>query len=142
MTGKFPDVMSMMREHSPSHGVARHAVTVSRVDPWTVLKISLILYFCFLLVVMVGLAVFWVVLTQLGVIRGLTSSLDKLQLTMIINGGNIARALFLVGVLNVILWSAINVFLAYLYNLIADIIGGLRVELDAEEPLCELRPGG
>jgi hypothetical protein len=142
MTGNYPDVASTMRESSPSQGVVRHAVTVSRVDPWTVLKLSLILYFCFLLVVMLGLAVFWIALSQLGVISNLTSFLDKLQLTMVINGGNIARALFLVGVLNVILWSAINVFLAYLYNLIADVIGGLRVELDAHEPLCEMTPGG
>jgi hypothetical protein len=45
----------------------------------------------------------------------------------------IARAVFLIGLLNVILWSGINVFLAFLYNLIADLVGGLRVTVVDEE---------
>ncbi|MGH8932218.1 MAG: DUF3566 domain-containing protein [Egibacteraceae bacterium] len=126
-------VISRDREPSTDQRVIRQAATISRVDPWTVLKLSLIFYFCFLLVVMIGLTVFWLVLSRLGVIEGLAAFLDQLQLTLVINGGNIARALFLVGVLNVILWSGINVFLAFLYNLIADVVGGLRVEFDAEE---------
>ncbi len=126
-------VISRDREPSTGQRVIRQAATISRVDPWTVLKLSLIFYFCFLLVVMVGLTVFWLVLSQIGVIEGLAAFLDQLQLTLVIDGGNIARALFLVGVLNVILWSGINVFLAFLYNLVADVIGGLRVEFDAEE---------
>ena len=93
----------------------------------------MIFYFCFLLVVMLGLTVFWAVLTRLGVIEGLTTFLGKLQLTLEVNGGNIARAIFLLGVLNVILWSGVNVFLSFLYNLVADVLGGLRLELDAEE---------
>jgi hypothetical protein len=72
-------------------------------------------------------------LSALGVIEGLTSFLDKLQLTLVINGGNLARGVFLLGILNVVLWTGINVFLAFLYNLLADVIGGLRLELDAEE---------
>lgn len=126
-------VISGDREPSTDQRVIRQAATISRVDPWTVLKLSLIFYFCFLLVVMVGLTVFWLVLSRLGVIEGLAAFLDQLQLTLVINGGNIARALFLFGVLNVILWSGINVFLAFLYNLVADVVGGLRVEFDAEE---------
>jgi hypothetical protein len=126
-------VISETREPSPPGHVVRQAATISRVDPWTVLKLSLIFYFCFLLVVMLGLTVFWAVLTRLGVIEGLTSFLNQLELTLVINGGNVARAIFLVGVLNVILWSGINVFLAFLYNLVADVLGGLRIEIDAEE---------
>ncbi len=126
-------VISETREPSPPRQVVRQAATISRVDPWTVLKLSLIFYFCFLLVVMLGLTIFWAVLMRLGVIEGLTSFLDKLQLTLVINGGNIARAIFLLGVLNVILWSGVNVFLSFLYNLVADVLGGLRIELDAEE---------
>ena len=97
------------------------------------LKISLIFYFCFLLIVMLGLSVFWSVIHRLGVIEGVTTFLADLRLTLVINGGNIARAIFLVGLLNVVLWTGINVFLAFLYNLVADLLGGLRVELATEE---------
>lgn len=126
-------ITSGTREPLQPRRVVRQAATISRVDPWTVLKLSLIFYFCFLLVAMLGLTVFWAVLSRLGVIEGLTTSLDSLQLTLVVNGGSIARALFLVGILNVILWSGINVFIVFLYNLVADVVGGLRVVFDAEE---------
>lgn len=131
--GPDATVVSDTRSTDPPRRIVRQAVTISRVDPWTVLKLSLIFYFCFLLIVMLGLTVFWGVLSSLGVIEGLTSFLDKLQLTLVINGGNLARGVFLLGILNVVLWTGINVFLAFLYNLLAEVIGGLRLELDAEE---------
>ena len=113
--------------------VVRRRATIRRVDPWSILKLSLIFYFCFLLVVMLGLTVFWSVVNRLGIIENLTRFLADLQLNLVINGANIARAIFLVGLLNVVLWSGINVFLAFLYNLVADLLGGLRVELASEE---------
>ncbi|MEE8600126.1 DUF3566 domain-containing protein [Euzebya tangerina] len=121
------------RERVRTGQVVRRRATVRRVDPWSVLKLSVIFYFCFLLVVMLGLAVFWSVVLRIGIIDTLTSFLNDLQLTLVINGSNIARAIFLLGLLNVVLWTGINVFLAFLYNLVSDLLGGLRLELASEE---------
>ncbi len=104
-----------------------------KVDPWSVLKLSLIFYLCVLVVVMLGLGVFWVTVDRLGVIATLLGFLEELQFNVEINPGNLFRAAFLVGLLNVILWSGINVFAALLYNLVADVIGGLRITLLDEE---------
>lgn len=122
-----------VRERVRTGQIVRRRATVRRVDPWSVLKLSVIFYFCFLLVVMLGLTVFWSVLLNIGILDTITSFLDDLQLTLVINGSNIARAAFLLGLLNVVLWTGINVFLAFLYNLVADLLGGLRVELASEE---------
>ena len=113
----------------------RRRVTLDRLHPWSVLKISLIFYFCVLLVVMVGLAVFWSVIIQMGVVEALQAEAEKFGAAVRINGGNLARLAFLIGIINVVLWSAINVLLAFLYNLIADLVGGLRVTISEDEPL-------
>ena len=113
-----------------------------RVDPWSVLKLSLIFYFCLLLVVMVALFVFWGIIQRLGVIQQGLDFLAELNLEVTINEGNIARAIFLVGLLNVVLWSGINVFLAFLYNLVADLLGGLRMTLAEEERPTAVPTGG
>jgi hypothetical protein len=117
----------------PPKRVYRRRVTVRKVDPWSVLKLSLVFYFCALLVVMMGLFLFWSVIHRVGLVDRLLGFLEDLQLVVTIDGGMIARAVFLVGLLNVVLWSGINVFLAFLYNLIADLIGGLKVTLAEEE---------
>jgi hypothetical protein len=114
--------------------LVKRRTTVRRVDPWSVLKLSLIFYFCVLLIVMLGLAVLWAVVIRLGLIDALQDLLGKVSLEMVsINGGNMARVIFLVGLVNVVLWTGINVFMAFLYNLISDLVGGLKVTLSEEE---------
>ncbi len=113
----------------PAPAPARRKVTVRRVSAWSVLKLSLVFYFCLLLVVMVGLMVLWSLVVRLGLVQALTDLAIEYGAAVSINGGNLARVIFLFGLVNVVLWSGINVFLAFLYNLIADLVGGLRLTL-------------
>ena len=111
----------------------RRRATVHRVHPWSVLKLSLIFYFCMLLVMMVALALLWSVVIRVGVVEALQEEATKFGASVRINGGNLARITFLIGLINVVLFSGINVFMAFLYNLIADLIGGLRITLSEDD---------
>lgn len=117
----------------PRRRVVRRQAVVRRIDPWSVLKLSLVFYFFLLLVGMLGLAVLWGLVARLGVIDQGLAFLETLNFEVELNVGNIARALFLVGVLQVILLTGVNVFLAFLYNLVADLLGGFKVTLAEEE---------
>ncbi|MGH3665107.1 MAG: DUF3566 domain-containing protein, partial [Egibacteraceae bacterium] len=72
-----------------------HRATIRRVDPWSVCKLSLIFYFCVLLIVMLGLTIFWAVVIRLGLIVALRDLLTKVGLELVqVNGSNIARVVF------------------------------------------------
>jgi hypothetical protein len=124
---------------APRRRVLRRQAVVRRIDPWSVLKLSLIFYFFLLLVGMLGFAVIWGIISRLGGIDQALALLEALNFQVQLNMGNIARALFLVGVLQVILLSGVNVFLAFLYNLVADLLGGLKITLAEEEKVRESR---
>lgn len=113
--------------------VVRRNVVVRRIDAWSVLKLSLIFYFFALLVGMAGLVFFWSVLSNLAVIEEAIAFAEELAFEIEVDGANIARATFLLGLVNVVLLSGINVFLALLYNLVADVLGGLRMTFAEEE---------
>ena len=121
------------RKPIPAPRAPRRRVTIQRISPWSVLKLSLIFYFCMLLVMMVALTLFWSVVIRIGVLEAIQEAANTFGATIRINGGNLARVTFLIGLINVVLWSAINVFMAFLYNLIADLVGGFRVTLSDDD---------
>jgi len=69
---------------------------------------------------------------SLGVNDQTLDLLSEMAFEVEINFPNIGRALFLFGLLNVVLFSAINVFLAFLYNLVSDLLGGLKLTLSED----------
>jgi hypothetical protein len=117
----------------PTHRLIRRDLMIRRVDPWSVLKISLVFYSCMLIIVMLANAVLWAFIARLGLIEQVTEIAGALNISLTINTGNILQATFLLGVLGVIFCSAANVFLAFLYNLVADLIGGVRIDLAEDE---------
>jgi hypothetical protein len=90
----------------------RHArVVVRKVGPWSVFKMSVIFYVCVMLVLLGAGVILFGMLSAMGLI----DSLEDLANELGFGPG------FTVQV--------INVFVAFLYNLISDLVGGVEVTL-------------
>jgi hypothetical protein len=112
----------------------RTKVVVRRVDAWSVFKFSLLFYLCLMLIFFFALLIlYWI----LGVIGVLDSAADLLHTAGFgpvrgqfeFHGSWIFTRLFLVGLIGVVVWSFVNLFLAVLYNLISDVVGGIQLTL-------------
>jgi hypothetical protein len=112
----------------------RTRVTVRRVGPLSVLKFSLIFYFCVMVAIFLGLVFLFLILQAVGVIDVVEEFLTKFLVTndgstFQINGGYLMPRIFLAGCAMVVVWSFINLVVAFLYNLISDVVGGIEITL-------------
>jgi hypothetical protein len=111
----------------------RTRVVIRRVDPWSVLKFSLLFYFCMMLVFLFALLILYWILGVTGVLDSAARVLSDVGFGgtagFEFHGYWIFSRLFLIGVAGVVVWSLVNVLISILYNLIADVVGGIHVTL-------------
>jgi hypothetical protein len=111
---------------------ARQArVVIRKVAPWSVLKVSFLFYVCIMVVILGALIILYGVLGAIGAIQNVEDLIRELfsDETFQIRGDWLFTRGVAVGLLMVVLWSLINVFVALLYNLLSDIVGGIEVTL-------------
>lgn len=108
---------------------------VRHIDPWSVMKISLLFYTCLFVVFMVAGTLLWNLAGAAGTISSIESFIKDIGAfkTFSFSGGTIFRASFLAGLILVIAGSGLNVLLTVLFNLISDLVGGIRVTVIEEE---------
>jgi hypothetical protein len=105
-------------------------VVLRRVDPWSVLKLSLLFYLCVCLVMLVAGALLWAGASAAGVIgnvEGFVADIGFDDFRFI--PGDILRASTIGGLVLVVAGTIANMLLAVLFNLMCDIVGGLKVTL-------------
>lgn len=126
----------------PKRPTARRVrVQVRRVSPLSVLKVSIIFYFCLMLVMLLGFAILFSVMDSIGLLEPLESLLEdsgfgeqvgsgeEARAVFEIDFGYLLRTLFLIGLISTAVWAAFTVFMTLLYNLIADLVGGIELTL-------------
>ena len=108
---------------------------VRHVEPWSVLKVSLIFYFCaWVIMLFVG-----VTLWNLAVNSGLVDNIENFVVELFalesfkINADQIFRMAAVGGLVLVVAGSGFTVLGAVLFNLISDITGGVRFTVVEEE---------
>jgi hypothetical protein len=134
MTSQFPEVTTRPRPPVAAPAVDRRSrLVLRRLDPWSVLKFSLLFYFCMLLVGLLVFAVIWFVLVNMGVFESVTKFAGNFNLDIQFPAGTVFKYYILLGLLGVVLWSIGTVLATLLFNLVNDITGGIEVVLAERE---------
>lgn len=107
----------------------RVRLVVRRIEPWTVLKFSVLLFATLYLVILVAGLVLWAAATATGLRDNVESFIGELIASedFKILGPTMFRASVVGGFVLVVMGTGANVLLAVLYNLISDVVGGVIV---------------
>jgi hypothetical protein len=122
-----------------ARGPRRARLRLSRIDPWSVMKVSFLLSIAFGIVTVVSVFMVWSVLGAAGVWTSINNTVSD----TVSSGNNtstfniqdyvgMSRVLgftMLVSVIDVILITAIATLGAFLYNMAASLLGGIEVTL-------------
>lgn len=114
----------------------RAGVQIRRIDPWATFKISAVLAVVGFFIWMIAVAVLYLVLDGMGVWDQVNSSFGTLVTADgsssegdVIGAGTVFGWALLLGAVNAILLTALATIGSYIYNLCADLIGGVEVTL-------------
>jgi transmembrane protein DUF3566 len=108
--------------------------TIRRVEPWSVLKFSLVFYVSVMLIFLLGGGILYFVAAAAGVIEKMEQFIQGIGWPEFnIRPLQVFRLGILLGLSQVIIWSTVNVFIAFLYNLVADLIGGIEITMSEQE---------
>jgi hypothetical protein len=111
-------------------------LTIASVDPWSVLKLSFLLSVALGIATVVASVVLWLVLNGMGIfdqINGVLGDIsgtgEEFDVFNYVGFGRVLSLSTVVGVVNVVLITALSTIGAFLYNLGAGLVGGLHVTL-------------
>ncbi len=107
--------------------VRRVRRVIRKIDPWTVLKVSFVINVIAALVFVLGTWVSWSLIIQAGIPERLSDIADNLTITYEANGEQYFRVIVLLAVIGAIVMTGVFTLGAVLYNLIADLVGGVEI---------------
>ena len=117
-------------------GPRKARVLVSRIDPWSVLKMGFLLSIAAGIMLVVATFVLWNALNSFGLFALIDEWVAKLfdggqpiDITKIFELNKVMSAAILVSVMNVVLLTALSTIAAFLYNTVSSVVGGVYVTL-------------
>jgi hypothetical protein len=126
-----------------ARGPRRARLSVKRIDPWSVMKFSFAVSLVLFIVIIVATAVLYLALDAMGVFDSLNQSLGDLVSSAggDPTGGNgfkitakgVIGTAALLGAVNVVLVTALATLGAFIYNVCADLVGGIELTLSERD---------
>jgi hypothetical protein len=122
-------------------GPRRARLQLRHIDTWSAFKISLVLSIALFFIWMVAIAILYGVLSALGVFNTLNDLFGQLgsasgtskAASDVISGGIVFGGAAVIGAINIILMTALCTVGTFIYNMCADLVGGLEVTLSERD---------
>lgn len=108
---------------------------VRHVEPWSVLKVALIFYFCLWVILLIAGVILWSLAVSSGMVDNVETFVTELFAleSFTLNADQIFRASAIGGLVLVVAGAGFTVLMAVLFNLISDLTGGVRFTVVEEE---------
>jgi hypothetical protein len=119
-------------------GPRRVRLAISRVDPWSVMKLSFLMSVAIGIMIVVATAVVWITLDSLHVfatINDLVTEIladSEINLMQYVEFDRVLSIATLVAVVDIFLITALSTIGAFLYNITAALVGGVHVTMTDE----------
>jgi hypothetical protein len=111
----------------------RATIQVRKVDPWSTLKVSLVISVALFFVWMFAVGFLYVVLDGMGVWDRLNNAFTDIVSETgdegLVSAGQVFGYAALIGAINVVLFTALATIGSFIYNLCTDLVGGVEVTL-------------
>ena len=124
---------------STAAGPRRVRLAVSRIDPWSVMKLGFLLSIAIGIMTVVSTAVLWFVLDGMHVFSSINKTVTEvvgtesfINVLKYVEFGRVISLAVLIAVINVVLLTALATIGAFLYNIVAALVGGIHLTLTDE----------
>lgn len=113
----------------------RVELSIARIDAWTVMKVSFLLSVGLGVAMVVTTAILWLMVDGMHVFADIENFLKKIgaeQFAVLLDYLRLDKVMSyatIVAVINVVLLTAMSTLGALLYNVVASLVGGVRVSL-------------
>ncbi|NMN95317.1 DUF3566 domain-containing protein [Antrihabitans stalactiti] len=119
---------------APAEGAPlRATVQIRKIDPWSTLKVSLVISVALFFVWMVAVGLLYVVLDGMGVWDRLNNAFTEIVTESgsdgLVTSGQIFGYAAGIGLINVVLFTALATIGSFIYNQCSDLVGGIEVTL-------------
>ncbi|HYN29612.1 MAG TPA: DUF3566 domain-containing protein [Dermatophilaceae bacterium] len=112
-------------------------MTVARIDPWSAMKMSFLLSVALGIAFVVMVAVLWMILAGMGVFSQVNDLVGQIvqdgetqfDILDFVGFGRVVSLAIVIGVIDVVLMTAVATLGAFLYNVSSSLVGGLQLTL-------------